>query len=451
MLSMNRLSALVAPETIRTGSALLIGLTVAPLVGMLAATQPVLLLLLLSVVVWVFLVLRSDGSAPFVLGAAAPLLYLLDVRSALFSQAILALYGVAFIHAAHQIVHQPEAKRWDWRLAILVIAWGVIVVLAERELFSEGLSLRRFIVATIGMLPYLWFGMAAPRITGKQAHALLAGITTGAIITAAAFLLNSRTLTEGLQGRDAWIDTYTIIGSLKNSLGLLWVIGWILLIGWRTRGGWAIKAPLLAVLLAAILFSFSRSSYMALIAATLLLYRGRSSALWLAIGAIGAFVLFGLPEAVWARLEMTWSPIRGFDPSAEARIELWIAAINAFLSAPLTGIGWGKFSDYLVRTGQAPAAAGQAVYDLAYAHNYFLSACAMLGIGGGVLSVSVFLAAWQRTRALIACRVHLARLVQAAVLAVVIASLFGEPLFDPVLSFVFVLILACLVRQESEQ
>lgn len=239
MLSMNRLSALVAPETIRTGSALLIGLTVAPLVGMLAATQPVLLLLLLSVVVWVFLALRSDGSAPFVLGAAAPLLYLLDVRSALFSQAILALYGVAFIHAAHQIVHQPEAKRWDWRLAILVIAWGVIVVLAERELFSEGLSLRRFIVATIGMLPYLWFGMAAPRITGKQAHALLAGITTGAIITAAAFLLNSRTLTEGLQGRDAWIDTYTIIGSLKNSLGLLWVIGWILLIGWRTRGGWA--------------------------------------------------------------------------------------------------------------------------------------------------------------------------------------------------------------------
>jgi O-antigen ligase len=231
----------------------------------------------------------------------------------------------------------------------------------------------------------------------------------------------------------------------------LWVIGWILLIGWRTRGGWAIKAPLLAVLLAAILFSFSRSSYMALIAATLLLYRGRSYALWLAIGATCAFVLFGLPEAVWARLEMTWSPIRGFDPSAEARIELWIAALNAFLSAPLTGIGWGKFSDYLVRTGQAPATAGQAVYDLAYAHNYFLSACAMLGIGGGVMSVGVFLAAWQRVRALIACRVHLARLVQAAVLAVVIASLFGEPLFDPVLSFVFVLILACLVRQESEQ
>jgi O-antigen ligase len=184
---MNRLSALVAPESIRTGSALLIGLTVAPLIGVLAATQPMLLLLLLGVALWVFLVLRSDSSAPFVLGAAAPLLYLIDMRSALFSQAILALYGVAFIHAAHQIVHQPEAKRWDWRLATLVIAWGVIVVLAERELFSEGLSLRRLIVATIGMLPYLWFGMAAPRITEKQAHALLAGIATGTTVTAAAF------------------------------------------------------------------------------------------------------------------------------------------------------------------------------------------------------------------------------------------------------------------------
>jgi O-antigen ligase len=91
------------------------------------------------------------------------------------------------------------------------------------------------------------------------------------------------------------------------------------------------------------------------------------------------------------------------------------------------------------------------VYDLAYAHNYFLSACAMLGIGGGVMSVGVFLAAWQRVRALIARQVYLARMVQAVLLAVVLASLFGEPLFDPVLSFVFVLILACLIGQESEQ
>lgn len=448
---MNRLSALVVPESIRMGSALLIGLTAAPLIGVLAATQPVLLLMLLGVAVWVFLVLRSDSSAPFVLGAAAPLLYLLDVRSALFSQAVLALYGGALIHALHQIVHRSEARCWNRQFVLLTVAWGVIVALAERGMFSEGLSLRRLTVAMIGMLPYLWFALVAPRLTGKQAHTLLAGIATGATVTAAAFLLNSRTLTEGLQGRDAWIDTATIIGSLKNSLGLLWVIGWILLIGWRTRKGWAIKAPLLAVLLAAILFSFSRSSYMALIAATLLLYRGRSHTLWLAIGTICAFVFFGLPEAVWARLEMTWSPIRGFDPSAEARIELWIAAINAFLSAPLTGIGWGQFNDYLVRTGQAPAAAVQAVYDLAYAHNYFLSALALLGIGGGVMSISVFLAAWQRARALIAQQVYLARLVQAVLLAVALASLFGEPLFDPVLSFVFVLILACLVGQESEQ
>ncbi|MGQ9550283.1 MAG: O-antigen ligase family protein [Roseiflexus sp.] len=448
---MNRLSTLVAPESIRTGSALLIGLTIAPPIGVLAATQPVLLLMLLGVAVWVFLVLRSDSSAPFVLGAAAPLLYLLDVRSALFSQAILALYGGAFVHALHQIIHQSDTRCHNRRLVLLTVTWGVIVALAERGLSGEELSLRRLVVAVIGMLPYLWFGMVAPRITGKQAHALLAGITTGAIITAAMFLLNSRALTEGLQGRDAWIDTYTVIGSLKNSLGLLWVIGWILLIGWRTREGWVIKAPLLAVLLAAVLFSFSRSSYVALIAATLLLYRGRSSALWIAIGTICAFVLFGLPEAVWARLEITWSPMRGFDPSAEARIELWIAAINAFLSAPLTGIGWGKFSDYLVRTGQAPAAAGQAVYDLAYAHNYFLSALAMLGVGGGVMSVGVFLTAWQRARALITHQVHLARTVQAVLLAVLLASLFGEPLFDPVLSFVFILILACLVGQESER
>lgn len=45
---------------------------------------------------------------------------------------------------------------------------------------------------------------------------------------------------------------------------------------------------------------------------------------------------------------------------------------------------------------------------------------------------------------------HLARVVQAVILAVLVSSLFGEPLFDPILAFVFLLILACLVGQESE-
>ncbi|MDW8213857.1 MAG: O-antigen ligase family protein, partial [Roseiflexaceae bacterium] len=308
------------------------------------------------------------------------------------------------------------------------------------------------VMTAIGMLPYLWFALTAPRITvSGQAHALLGGIALGATVVAGAFLVNSRSLSEGLQGRDAWIDTYTIIGSLKNSLGLLWVIGWTLLLGWRARIGWLPRAPLLAILLTAILFSFSRSSYIALIVATLLLYRGHSLKLWIIAGAIGVFVLFGLPDAVWARLEMTWSPGRGFDPSAETRIELWGAAINAFLSAPLTGIGWGKFSEYLVRTGQAPIAAGSAVYDLGFAHNYFLSAFAMLGIGGGALSLALFWAAWRRVRNLAARQSHLAHVVRAVILAMLVSSLFGEPLFDPILAFVFLLILACLVAQEGER
>lgn len=447
---MSRLSALVAPEYLRIGVALLIGLAVAPLAGVLAATQPFLLLVLLGAAAWAVLLLRGGNSAFFVTGLVAPLLYLIDMRSALFSQALLALYGMTFIHALYQVMQQPDARQWDRWLTISVVAWGTVVALAERALPNEGFSLRRLVMTGIGMLPYLWFALMAPRITASgQARALLSGIAVGATMVAGAFLVNSRALTEGLQGRDAWIDTYTVIGSLKNSLGLLWVIGWTLLLGWRTRGGWLLRAPLLAILLIAILFSFSRSSYIALIVATLLLYRGHSLKLWIMAGAIGAFVLFGLPDAVWARLEMTWSPGRGFDPSAETRIELWGAAINAFLSAPLTGIGWGKFSEYLVRTGQAPIAAGSAVYDLGFAHNYFLSAFAMLGIGG-VLSIGVFLAAWQRVRALVARQSHPAHVIQAVILAVLVSSLFGEPLFDPILAFVFLLILACLVAQGGE-
>ncbi len=448
---MSRLSALVAPEYLRIGTALLLGLTVAPLVGVLAATQPFLLLMALGAAAWVALALRGGDSAFFVTGMAVPLLYLIDMRSALFSQALLALYSMTFLHALYQVTQHPDARQWDRWLLIVVVGWGAVIVLAERALLNEGLSLKRVVTTIIGLLPYLWFALAAPRIaTGSQARALLGGIALGATVVAGAFLLNSRSLSEGLQGRDAWIDTYTVIGSLKNSLGLLWVIGWTLLLGRGIRGGWMLRAPLLAILLTAILFSFSRSSYMALIVATLLLYRGHSLKLWIIAGAIGAFVLFGLPEAVWARLEMTWAPGRGFDPSAETRLDLWGAAVHAFLSAPLTGIGWGKFSEYLVRTGQAPLAAGSAVYDLGFAHNYFLSAFAMLGVGGGVLSIGVFLAAWRRVRALVARQDHLARVVQAVILAVLVSSLFGEPLFDPILAFVFLLILACLVGQESE-
>lgn len=448
---MSRLSALAAPEHLRIGAALLIGLAIAPLAGMLAATQPFLLLALLGAAAWAILLLRGGNSAFFVTGLVAPLLYLIDTRSALFSQALLALYGMTFLHALYQVAQQPSTERWDRWLVIVVVGWGAVATLAEQSFLSESFSLRRLALVGIGMLPYLWFALMAPRMTGSgQAQALLGGVALGATVVACAFLVNSRSLSEGLQGRDAWIDTYTIIGSLKNSLGLLWVIGWTLLLGWRVRGGWLLRAPLLAILLTAILFSFSRSSYMALIVATLLLYRRHSLKLWLIAGAIGAFVLFGLPEAVWARLEMTWSPGRGFDPSAETRIELWGAAINAFFSAPLTGIGWGKFSEYLVRTGQAPIAAGSAVYDLSFAHNYFLSAFAMLGIGGGALSTGVFLAAWRRVRTLAARQSQRAHVVQAVILAVLVSSLFGEPLFDPVLEFAFLLVLACLVAQEGE-
>ncbi len=448
---MSRLSALAALEYLRIGAALLIGLAVAPIAGVLAATQPFLLLAVLGAAAWAILLLRGGNSAFFVTGLVAPLLYLIDMRSALFSQALLALYGMTFLHALSQVAQQPSAGRWDRWLVIAVVSWGAVVALSEQSLFSESFSPRRLALVGIGVLPYLWFALTAPRMTGSgQAQALLGGIALGATVVAGAFLVNSRSLSEGLQGRDAWIDTYTIIGSLKNSLGLLWVIGWTLLLGWRVRGGWLLRAPLLAILLTAILFSFSRSSYMALIVATLLLYRRHSLKPWLIAGAIGAFVLFGLPEAVWARLEMTWSPGRGFDPSAETRIELWGAAINAFFSAPLTGIGWGKFSEYLVRTGQAPIAAGSAVYDLSFAHNYFLSAFAMLGIGGGALSAGVFLAAWRRVRALAARQSHRAHVVQAAILAVLASSLFGEPLFDPLLEFVFLLVLASLVVQEGE-
>ncbi|MCS6938747.1 MAG: O-antigen ligase family protein [Roseiflexus sp.] len=449
---MSRLSALVAPEYLRVGTALLIGLAVAPLAGVLTATQPILLLMLLGAAAWAILMLRGGNSAFFVTGMAAPLLYLIDTRSALFSQTLLALYGMTCVHALYLAAQQPAARQWDRWMAAVVVGWGAVVVLAERMRPGEGLSLRYLVMTAIGMLPYLWFALTAPRITvSGQAHALLGGIALGATVVAGAFLVNSRSLSEGLQGRDAWIDTYTIIGSLKNSLGLLWVIGWTLLLGWRARIGWLPRAPLLAILLTAILFSFSRSSYIALIVATLLLYRGHSLKLWIIAGAIGVFVLFGLPDAVWARLEMTWSPGRGFDPSAETRIELWGAAINAFLSAPLTGIGWGKFSEYLVRTGQAPIAAGSAVYDLGFAHNYFLSAFAMLGIGGGALSLALFWAAWRRVRNLAARQSHLAHVVRAVILAMLVSSLFGEPLFDPILAFVFLLILACLVAQEGER
>ncbi len=448
---MNRLFTPVAPDFVRTGTALAISLIIAPLAGALAATQPLLLLAFLGATMWVALILRGGRSAFFVTGMAAPLLYLIDVRSALFSQALLALYGMTCLHALYLVAQQPDSRQWSRRLVALVVAWGAVAVLAARSSAIDPLSLRFVVTVGIGLLPYLWFALAAPRITEEaRQRALLCGIALGAVVVAVVFLVNSRSLTDGLQGRDAWIDTYTIIGSLKNSLGLLWVIGWTLLLGLRTREGRLIRGALLIVLLVAILFSFSRSSYMALIVATLLLYRDRSLKLWGVAGAIGAFLLFGLPDAVWARLEMTWTPGRGFDPSAETRIELWGAAINAFLSAPLTGIGWGKFSEYLVRTGQAPVAAGSAVYDLGYAHNYFLSAFAMTGIGGGALSVGIFVAAWLRAHALIAQQNHVARVVQAVLLAVLVASLFGEPLFDPILAFVFILVLACLVGQKRE-
>ncbi|MGY0559807.1 MULTISPECIES: O-antigen ligase family protein [unclassified Luteimonas] len=187
-----------------------------------------------------------------------------------------------------------------------------------------------------------------------------------------------------------------------------------------------------AVLVAAILFTFSRQSYViAALGITLLLFHRSFTAAALAmlvIAIIGASVL---PDSVIQRIDetrqMNAGGVASFDGSTASRLEIWKGALAMLADHP-AGVGLGRFREHI---------GDYTVYPGMDAHNGFVRALAECGPLALAMMLWLVWRLWQLARrarsatrdsnpASRALGVGLA----VAVIAMVLGNLFGSPYFD---------------------
>lgn len=183
-------------------------------------------------------------------------------------------------------------------------------------------------------------------------------------------------------------------------------------------------------------FTFSRSSYLALVVALSVVFASRAR--WLAMALpVSVLAVQNLPRAIEQRVRYTGS-LGDVDPSSAARLELWEAATHIMLDHPFTGVGIHSLGPALERGGVG----GQ----FAYAHNTYLTLLASLGLllplGAVVLALGR-LYPTSRARGPLKWR-------WPVVVAVGIACIFGEPLLQPATAIV-VLSLALLPHPSEHE
>ena len=129
---------------------------------------------------------------------------------------------------------------------------------------------------------------------------------------------------------------------------------------------------LVATTLFATMYTFSRASYIAVIAATFLLGILKDRKLLLIVG-IFLFTWQALvPKAVTERVTMTTSANGVLDESAQERIDLWENAKRAFFSEPLFGTGYATFQY------------GQHTDELRDTHNWYVLVLIETGLIGAM-------------------------------------------------------------------
>ena len=132
---------------------------------------------------------------------------------------------------------------------------------------------------------------------------------------------------------------------------------------------------LVATTVFATMYTFSRASYLALVAGALLLgfFKDRKMILVVAIFLFTWQAI--VPTAVTQRVTMTKDSNGQLEASAQERVDLWENAKKNFYSEPIFGIGFATFQY------------GQHTDDLKDTHNWFVKVLLETGIIGGIFAL----------------------------------------------------------------
>jgi len=134
---------------------------------------------------------------------------------------------------------------------------------------------------------------------------------------------------------------------------------------------------LVATTIFATMYTFSRASYIAVVAGAILLgiFKDRKI---LIVVAIFLFTWQAIvPVAVTERIMMTKNDSGQLEASAQERVDLWEAAKKKFYSEPVLGIGYAAFQF------------GQHTDDLKDTHNWFVKVLVETGLIGGLFALAL--------------------------------------------------------------
>ena len=242
-----------------------------------------------------------------------------------------------------------------------------------------------------------------------------------------------------------------------NNEGAIFVLALCVLLARYSRTRRSIArfavAAAIAVLVAGVAYSFSRSSYLGALA-VLAVFAVRRSIRGLLVSAVAAGCLIPvLPTAVSARIGTIWAS-SGLDTSSLTRLQLWSSALRMFVHQPVLGVGYLHFSAQLPAYFQGtissdPATLGFSGFD--YAHNTFLTVLSQTGLIGaalvGALIISGWRCAWSATRA----GDWVGESALLAFVGIGVCSVFGEPLFEAAVLAAFLLIVLAARHPEEER
>lgn len=221
----------------------------------------------------------------------------------------------------------------------------------------------------------------------------------------------------------------------------------------RTRHaiGRLAMAVAIAVLVAGVAYSFSRSSYFGALA-VLAVFAVRRSVRGLLVTAAAAGCLIPmLPLAVIARISTVWAG-SGLDVSSVTRLDLWSSALRMFVHQPILGVGYLNFSSQLPAYFQSTGRSDPTMLNLSgfdYAHNTFLTVLSQTGFIGAVLVGALVVAGWRGAWSVARAGDWVGESAILAFVGIGVCSLFGEPLLGTASLAAFMLIV--LAAQHPEE
>jgi O-antigen ligase len=280
-------------------------------------------------------------------------------------------------------------------IAPVLYAYNVV------EFGSRDGYLRDFVLKPLLMVVFALLVSAAitksERAESFLVPALISIWVTGAMVVA--YVVQSGILLSQLASSNSR-EFLSALGLHANELGRLYAVAYaILLFTWaEARKAWLRFSLLvsMALVVVALVLTFSRGAFVAFIVVNLLFPLWRRNARSLVFfGLLAVITLFALPGAVYERVATGYG--QGIDAVSAGRIDkLWLPLLPEVLRSPIYGSGLGSilWSEAMRRGG------GQTILAVAHPHNAYLQTLLDMGIGGLILVGAYFTHVWKSFRAL---------------------------------------------------